>query len=40
MNVYGSLAGPDGVKETSVRVSSEKTGTRIREVIKVRFREK
>ena len=30
----------DGVKETSVRVSSEKTGTRIREVIKVRFREK
>jgi len=30
----------DGVKETSVRVSSEKTGTRIREVIKVRFRDK
>lgn len=30
----------DGVRETSVRLSSERTGTRIREVIKVRFRYK
>jgi RHS repeat-associated protein len=30
----------DGVRETSVRLSSERTGTRIREVIKVRFRDK
>lgn len=30
----------DGVRETSVRLSTERTGTRIREVIKVRFRDK
>ncbi len=29
----------EGVRETSVRLSTQKTGTRIREVIKVRFRE-
>ncbi|WP_434213420.1 RHS repeat-associated core domain-containing protein [[Pseudomonas] boreopolis] len=30
----------DGIKETSVRISSERLGSRIKDVIKVRFREK
>lgn len=29
----------DGLGETSVRISAERTGTRIKEVIKVRFKE-